>query len=192
MSDVAPAPTTPDPWSMTPAEAGARLAEMTAAASPMPALVPVTPTDASAQLDLLAKDKSFADALFSGDVAANNRFKELVTLASSADDVADAIAGRSPPVHEIQVTADGQLSRSVIDGTVSMLREAGVSDGAIAEALRGDKVSRAEFEAVRQFQRQRHGDADWRGRLLSGDYAATREFHLMSIVLSAGIKEDAA
>jgi hypothetical protein len=190
MTDPTPAPTMPDPWTMTPGEAGAWLAEMSTAASPPPPIAPETSAGARARLDMLAKDSGFATAVFSGDMAANQEFKNLTTLAAGADDVADAVAGTSSD-QPFEVTVDGQLPRRAIADFVASMRESGVSDAAIAQALRGDKVPRREFDAVRMLQRARHGDADWCKRLLSGDYTAGREHKLMSIVLSAEI-EDAA
>lgn len=177
--------TTPDPTTLTPAEATAALARMQFEASPPPPLAPATAADAARRLEILSKDKAWADRLFAGDVAANKEFKELNALAASGDDTADLIAGTATLQQPFETTIDGQLPRRVVADVVSSLRELGLSDGSIGEALNGGKFTSAELAAVKVFRNSRHGDPDWCKRLLAGDYAARREHVLLSIILSS-------
>jgi hypothetical protein len=174
---------------MTPAEAGAALAKMQADASPPPPLVPATAADARARLDILSKDKGWADRLFAGDVTANREFKDLTALAGSADDTAEAIAGTTSPQPLFETTTGGQLPRRHVNEIVASMREAGLSDGAIGEALNGGKVTRAEMAAAKAFKNMRHGDAEWVKRFLAGSYAERRENMLLSIILTSEIKD---
>jgi hypothetical protein len=177
---------------LSPAEATAKLAEMTAAANPPPPIAPSTAADARRRLDVLVADAVWGKKFTSGDAEARRTFAELTAKAAEADDVAQALDGTAPPQRVLETTVDGALPRHVVAEAVADMRAAGISDAAIAQAVRGDPVSRQEAEAVRHFQRMRHGDPEWCKRLLAGDYAATREHKLMAIVLSAPIKDGAA
>lgn len=176
---------------LSPAEATAKLAEMTAAASPPPPLAPTTATDARRRLDALSGDKAWGKLFLSGDMTARREFADLSAMVAAGDDVADAIDGKAPPP-QFETTFGGEQPRRVVNEVIADMREAGLSDAAIGEAIRGDPISKQEVEQVRQMQRMRLGDPDWCKRLLAGDYAARREHILMSIVLTAPIKQEAA
>jgi hypothetical protein len=191
MADETPA--APDVWSMTPAEVAAKLAGMDAAIHPPPPLVPQDAQDARATLERLSRDKSWADSLFNGNVATRKQFDELVAKAADADSVGDSVAGiveLSTPLFE--TTANGELPRRHVEGTIAGLRDAGLNDAAIEQAVTLPPISRSEFMAAQAFQARLHGTAEWRGRLLSGDYEATRQHNLLCVLLSSPIKEDAA
>jgi hypothetical protein len=177
---------------MTPAQATAALAALHAALHPPPPVVaPADAQDARARLDVLSRDASFANALFSGSIAARQQFDSLIAAAAGGDDVADAVAGIvEPALPLIEATAFGSLPRRAIETTIAGLRDAGLNDATIAEAINLPPVSRAEFMAVQGFQAKCHGDAEWRGRLLSGDYEARRQHTLICVVLSSPIAED--
>ena len=93
MTDTPAAPAPVDVWAMTPDEATAALAAMNAVVNPLPPLVPQDAQDARATLERLSRDKSWADALFNGNVATRKQFDELVAKAAGGDDTADAVAG---------------------------------------------------------------------------------------------------
>jgi hypothetical protein len=193
MADTPAAPAPVDPWSLTPAEAGAKLAEMQNTANLPPSVVPVDAQDAKATLERLSRDKSWAESLFNGNVATRKQFDELVAKAADADSVGDAVAGiveLSTPLFE--TTANGELPRRHVEGTIAGLRDAGLNDAAIEQAVNLPPISRSEFMAAQAFQARLHGTAEWRGRLLSGDYEATRQHNLLCVLLSSPIKEDAA
>ena len=177
-----------DPFTLTPAEAGAALAAMDAGANPSPPAVQDA-QDARARLDLLSRDATWANRLFNGDVAARKEFDDLVAASAAGDNVDDAIAGIEEPAPIFETTTGGQLPRRVVNEVIASMRDAGVSDGAIGQALRGDSFSREEVAAVTALRAKLHGDADWVKRLLSGDYAAKREHLLMSIVLSSPVSD---
>jgi hypothetical protein len=191
MTDTPTAPAPVDPWSLTPAEAGAKLAEMQNAANPPPPLIPQDAQDARATLERLSRDKSWADALFNGNVATRKQFDELVAKAASGDTVGDAVAGIvEPAVPLFETTANGELPRRHVEGTIAALRDAGLSDGAIEQAVNLPPISRTEFMAAQAFQTKLHGTAEWKNKLLSGDYEATRQHNLLCVLLSSPIKEE--
>jgi hypothetical protein len=192
MADDTPAAPAPvDVWSMTSAEVAAKLAGMDAAIHPPPPLIPQDAQDARMQLDLLSRNASWAESLLKGNVETRKQFDELVAKAAGGDDTADMVANiveLTPPLFE--TTANGELPRRHVEGTIAALRDAGLSDGAIEQAVNLPPISRTEFMAAQAFQAKLHGTAEWRSKLLSGDYEATRQHNLLCVLLSSPIKEE--
>jgi hypothetical protein len=176
---------------MTPDQATAALAAMNAVVNPPPPLIPQDAQDARATLERLSRDRSWADSLFNGNVATRKQFDELVAKAAGGDDVGDAIANIvEPAVPLFETTANGELPRRHVEGTIAALRDAGLSDGAIEQAVNLPPISRTEFMAAQAFQAKLHGTQEWRSKLLSGDYEATRQHNLLCVLLSSPIKEE--
>jgi hypothetical protein len=192
MADDTPAAPAPvDVWSMTPAEVAPKLAGMDAAIHPPPPLIPQDAQDARMQLDLLSRNASWAESLLKGNVETRKQFDELVAKAAGGDDTADMVANiveLTPPLFE--TTANGELPRRHVEGTIAALRDAGLSDGAIEQAVNLPPISRTEFMAAQAFQAKLHGTAEWRSKLLSGDYEATRQHNLLCVLLRSPIKEE--
>ena len=191
MADTPAAPAPIDPWSMTPAEVAAKLAGMDAAIHPPPPLVPQDAQDARAQLDLLSRNASWAESLFKGNVETRKQFDALVTKAASGDNVGDAVAGIVEPAAPLfETTANGELPRRHVEGTIAALRDAGLNDESISQAVTLPPISRSEFMAAQAFQAKCHGTAEWRSRLLSGDFEAVRQHNLLCVLLSSPIAEE--
>jgi hypothetical protein len=175
--------------SMSPAEATAALAAMSAASNPPPSIVPQDSQDARAQLDLLTRDPTFAQALMSGNGAAKNQFDKLVAMVSEADVVGDALANIQEQPTLVETTMDGELPSRVVREVVAGMRAFNISDGAIKEAIAGTPISAHEHAAVKALETMRHGDADWVKRLMAKDFVANREHLLMCDLLSRPIAE---
>ena len=191
MADTPAAPAPVDPWSLSPEQATAELARMDREIRPGPSLTPVDAQDARATLDLLSRNPSWAESLFNGNVATRKQFDELVAKAAGGDDTGDAVAGiveLSTPLFE--TTANGELTRRHVEGAIAGLRDAGLNDESISQAVNLPPISRAEFMAAQAFKAQCHGNAEWRGKLLSGDYEATRQHNLLAVLLSSPIAEE--
>jgi hypothetical protein len=168
---------------LSPGQASAKLAEMT----PPPPIVTATAADARARLDVLTKDQAWGKSFLDGNAEARRLFAELSAQVAAGDDVQQALDGTAPPQQVLETNINGSLSRRVVAEVVADMRANGLSDGVIWEAISGKPVSRAEFEAVKQYQRAKHGDPEWVARFLKGGYAERREHMLMSIVLSSEI-----
>ena len=176
---------------LTPAEATAKLDEMTVAyRGGPPSDKPQTPAEAKAQLDDLSKDKGWADKLMAGDVAARREFDVLTKMQADADDRLEGVLnGTAQPQMMELTTPEHPLSTRDLQSGVDGLREAGVREEVIRDFLRGEPVSKETRQLVERFQAKRHGDAEWVKKLLAGDHEANRELTTMSIVLSAPIAE---
>jgi len=155
-----------------------------------PVSAPANPVEASAQLTARTSDPAWAEKFFAGDVAARREFADLTAAVAKRDPIAEAIAGTAP-TPGIETTINGELGSRIMADVVQTFRGAGLSDGAIRQALEGQKVTKQELEAAKRFQEMRHGDAEWVKKLLSGDYAAKRESLLLSIIFSVGADEAA-
>jgi hypothetical protein len=188
MADNTPAP--PPVESMTPAEATAALAAMDAALHPQPPLKPQDTQDARARLDKLTADKSFADRLLGGDIAAKKEFEELIAASAAGDDVGDRIANIQEPAPLFETTTAGQLNRRDLASIVDTFRDGGLSNDAIEQALNGVEVSQAEYGAAKVLQSARHGDEGWRARFLKGNWAEVREQLLLNVILTSAIKHE--
>ena len=198
MPDTPAAPPA-DPWSLTtdqihsltPEQAGAALKAMDAAIHPPPSVVPQDAQDARAQLDLLSRNASWADSLFKGNVETRKQFDELVAKAAGGDDVGDAVAGIVEPVTPLfEITANGELPRRHVEAAIAGLRDSGLNDESIAQAVNLPPISRAEFMQAQALKSQLYGTAEWRSKLLSGDYEATRQHNLLCVLLSSPIAEE--
>lgn len=121
MTDTPAAPAPVDPWSLTASEATAALGAMNDAINPQPPIKPEDAQDARARLDKLTADKSFADRLLTGDIAAKKEFEKLIAAAAAGDDVGDRLANiqEPSPLFETTSSQSGQINRrdlaSIVD-----------------------------------------------------------------------------
>ena len=198
MTDT-PAPPPADPWAMTtdqiyaltPEQAGDALKAMDRAIHPPPSVVPQDAQDARQQLDLLSRNASWADSLFKGNVETRKQFDALVAKAAAANDTEDMVAGIIEPAAPLfETTGDGELPRHAVEATISGLRDSGLNDASLEQAVNLPPISRAEFMAAQALKARCHGNAEWRGKLLSGDYEATRQHNLLAVLLSSPIAQE--
>jgi hypothetical protein len=182
--------TTDQILALTPEQAGA-LKAMDRAIHPPPSVVPQDAQDARAQLDLLSRNASWAESLFKGNVETRKQFDALVAKAAAGDDTGDMLAGIvEPTLPLIETVAEGELPRRAVEATISGLRDSGLTDASIEQAINLPPISRAEHAAAVAFQARCHGSAEWRSKLLSGDYEATRQHNLLAVLLSSPIAEE--
>ena len=164
---------------------------MDAAIHPPPSVVPQDAQDARPQLDLLSRNASWADSLFKGNVETRKQFDELVAKAAGGDAVGDAVAGIVEPALPLfETTANGELPRRHVEGAIAGLRDAGLNDASIEQAVNLPPISRAEFMQAQALKSQLYGTAEFRSKLLSGDYEATRQHNLLCVLLSSPIAEE--
>jgi hypothetical protein len=177
--------------SLSPVQATARLAEMEAARRPVVADKPSTPNEARARLNALSSDKEWGAKFVSGDADAHQEFKGLTELSARADaetDRIDAVLDGKAAVPMFETTTDGELPTRHLVSAVDGLRELGISDGAVRQALEGDKVTRAEHEMAKHHREAMHSNPDWVKKFLAGEHGARRESLLLSIILSSDVE----
>jgi hypothetical protein len=148
---------------------------------------PTTPAEAATRLDALKQDATWSRSFLDGLPAQMKEYQGLRAMIDKSENVAVDMAmageymGMNTPEH-IEMM-----------GAASMLRQAGVRDEIVRDVLAGSHVvSKDEFAKVKQFKADKMTDPAWTKRLLSGDSEATREFHLMNIILTGGVEDKAA
>jgi hypothetical protein len=149
-----------------------------------PPAPPSNPAEATTRLDALKADSGWASRLTSGDVHAAKEYRELMgMIAEGGDKIGLAMAGAIAP--EVLPSEDVRI----MAGTTSALREAGVGDDVIRQALSGHQVTREEFRAVQDWRARSMKDETFVKALLSGDMEARQKMALAAIVISGGIKD---
>jgi hypothetical protein len=148
---------------------------------------PSTPAEAATRLDQLKADPTWTGAFLAGGPAQKKEFSDLHELVAKGDNIDMAMAGEFMS-GGIQ-TSDHMQNM----GAAASLREAGIRDEIIRDVLAGTHVvSKAEYEATRQWKADRMSDAEWTKRLMAGDNEANRKWKLANIILTGKIKEDSA
>jgi hypothetical protein len=143
---------------------------------------PSTPEAATTRLAELTGSTEWGQRLMSGETAARAEFDSLTRLVSGADIApsAEQLAARSERAANDRNTAD--FIRGVRE-------QVDVSDGVLAQVIGGEKVSKAEHDAAKQWLSRHSSDESWVKRLLSGDSEARKEHFLVSVILSSEIKD---
>jgi hypothetical protein len=166
---------------MSAEQATAQLEQMSVAYSA--SMAPATAGPA-AQLTRLTSSRSWAEQFFAGSVDARRQFAELTQQIANANPT-DAVLADAAPVAPTQgeLTIGDEAPIAAQRSAVDFLREAGLNNETILQALTGEPVPAYERAFVQAFQAQCHGDEDWRRRFLSGGWEEQRQALLMAIAL---------
>jgi hypothetical protein len=188
--DTAIAAMTPDIIGiMTSQEAGAKLAELSAAheRSQRPPAVESRAVTASRNLKALQKDEAWGKRLMAGDWAATRDFNALSEAISQGSAAEFAMAGEIPANH-----IDGGTGMPLEDQVkvVSDLRARGQGDKAIMELLSGVEPTAEQHQIGKRNNARRFADADWVARLAAHDPQAQSEFIVNSWAI--GCRTEAA
>jgi hypothetical protein len=183
-----------DPWSMTPQEATAALQRMSEAYESRTAPPPDKPgnaTEAKARLDHLVRDGEWGKKLEAGDADTNKEFHALTTFAAEAQpaDQLDRVLAGTAERPMIETVTDGQLSTGKLMSAVDGLREVGLSDDVIREAINGGKNSAAIHRATQELKTKLFSDPAWLKRYLDGGAAERKQATLIAIVLNSEVAE---
>jgi hypothetical protein len=157
------------------------------------ASIPATAAAASEKLGVLEGTKGWTDKLLAGDAAVTQEWNGLHERVVRGDDQAKDAALLSERVKEA-MTGD---RRSMPDAeaeqmnvTAAMLRELGIRDEVVTQALSGRDVTQAEFDVVKNWQTRAMRDPEFTKRYLTGEPEACQKMTLAAIVLSSNIKTE--
>lgn len=154
---------------------------------PDPPAPPTTPAEAATRLDTLRADSKWTEALLSGAPAQTREFHDLHRLVAKGDDVDIAIAGALQP-GGIQTSEHLEMMSGA-----EALRSLGVRDEIIKDVLTDNHtVTKAEYEATKQWKSDSMSNPEFVKLYLGGDNEARRKMTLANIILTGGIKENAA
>jgi hypothetical protein len=150
-----------------------------------PAATPASPAEAATKLETLSKNSEWASKVLTGSGPHVREFNDLIAKRSGSDKLDQVIAGTAE-VPWLETTMNGELSTYKLATTVADLRERGLDDATIKQAISGAAVSKAEFDAVKRLHEDRLGDATWTANLLKGAAKERRELTLAQVVLAGG------
>jgi uncharacterized membrane protein len=139
--------------------------------------------EARAQLAGRLADNVWGEKLTKGDPTTQREFDDLTTMASRTDDSAIALAMSGSII--------GQGPNSdvrVMAGLAGMLREIGIPEPAIAQALKGDGVSEQEYRLAEAWKTRHMKDLGFVEKYLNGDTEAREKMTMVNIIISGGIK----
>jgi hypothetical protein len=202
MTDTTTQAAPADPWTLSAAEATARLQSMKPQApaadltAPAPDVAAMTSAQARLRRDQLLKNPDFQQRYLSDSKKEVDQINDLIAkegeAAAARLDAALAHGDETAPLIP-EVTFDGALNSAKLAKVVDHLYEAGLEPSHIREAFDEDMtIDFDTYAAVLQLQQQRFGDADYVKRYLAGGAAEVREMALIHIVLGMNIEETAA
>jgi hypothetical protein len=174
---------------MSPKEAGEALARFEAASRPAPSAEPKTVNEALARRAALERDPEFLARLQRGDVASTEEFTKLNTMiAEGASPVDMAMAGLIPSGHLGETTTpENPTTVRTMALMAETYREWGLNEACVMEALEGAKHPPHIYREAMNRRAERMGDPEWTKRLLAGDFAANKEFVLLSSILAGEV-----
>ena len=154
---------------------------------------PANATEARGQLDARLADSEWGARVLHGHPEATRELRKLSAKAAETggdDVVAAVISGKAGQPGQGGMFADSQTVQMA--GVAEMFRDLGIADDVTAQFLRGDKVSAAEYQAVKNWKMTAMGDKAPGGfveRYLGGDVTAKQKMLLADSVLVNGYKE---
>lgn len=165
--------------------------QTTAAQAELPDVPPpfASADQAQARLAELQQSQEWIGRLMSGDPKARGEFDAIHQMIAGADDQVDrAIAGNADPVLG-EVAIEGELSTRQTAEAITGLRELGLRDEVVAEAIRGAVYPESVVRQAADLKRTRMSDPEWTKKFLAGSAAERREMTLMNVILSGKIAE---
>jgi hypothetical protein len=151
-----------------------------------PPAPPANATEARMRLDALTADKAWGDRFCNGDIAAKKEFSDLTSMiAGGGDDVVSA--AMSGNIGEVPSSALKMMAE-----TAGMLREVGASEPVIEQVLKGHKVTAQEYKLVEAEKARLMKSEAFVKDYMAGDPEARKRLLLCDIVISGGIREEAA
>jgi hypothetical protein len=157
------------------------------------AIATMTPGEAQAKSTELRSDAGFRGRLLTG--AGTPEFKAFQALNSKSNE-GDAhlnrIVSGTAPLPDIDVHLGSELTGHNAMQAAADLRERGIDDAIIKQALAGDGVSEAEYSAAVKLKADLLGDSDFVKKWLGGDRAAAQRMTAIHIILANGVKKAAA
>lgn len=154
---------------------------------------PPAPSSAQGRLDAFTNDPTIGAKLLAGDVDANRRFKELTEAVANSDGndrLVEIIKGANPTTPDFEFTMNGSLPTRDMVLATSWLRGAGLSDGAILEAMTGvdgrtgKPFGREDVARTKALKAACLGDPAWVARRNANAYQERWQHLLMDIIIN--------
>jgi len=130
----------------------------------------LSPSQAGERLAELSADKQWASKLLSNDGPTRREFEALSERKLAADRIEAVMDGTAQP-QPFETTRGGEISTHNIALGVESLRAIGIEDAPIRAFLQGVPVPKQDREAVDRLLTQLKADAGWVDRLMKGGVA---------------------
>lgn len=170
---------TEDISNLTPEQAGAKLAEMTAAYR---STQPVSPQD---KLTAFYGDQDKRAKLEAGDPSTRREFDELAKAAAVVQDpVAAAMAGALPEVPSSELRQMSELT--------AWLRADGFSEDVITSYLSNEPQTQAFKDEIARGKQRLLGDPEWVKKWMSGDPFCKKQMQYANMIATLPTVEKAA
>lgn len=143
-----------------------------------------------ATLDSLLADQKFTDRLLAGGLSERREFDAAIAAksAKSEGDHIDHIINGTAQAPIFQTLTGTELGVRDQMTAAAALKDTGVNDAVIRQALEGKPVSKEEYQLVKNHKADLLGDKDFVTKYLSGDRSARRTMTLVQVALAAGYK----
>jgi hypothetical protein len=165
---------TPDPWSLSSAEATAKLESMKTAP---PA------TDLAAR----SADEKWRTGVLAGNGPEVKEFHGLVEKGLGDSKLEQVLAGTAGDVPIFETVQGDQLTSWKLGRIVEQLRDDGLADDHVRELFANEPIDRATHDAARRLQQQRFSEPEYVARYLKGGAVEKREQLLIGILLGRPI-----
>jgi hypothetical protein len=155
--------------------------------------IPDTAAAAGERLATLQTDKAWTDKLLAGDAGVKQEWNGLHERVHRGDDEvkeAESLADRvvAAMTGDLRNVHDTEAEQMTV--TAGLLREIGIRDEVVMQTLSGHEVTRAEFDAVKNWKERTMRDPEFTKKYLTGDPEARQKMTLAAIVLSSNIKTE--
>jgi len=157
-----------DPFLLSPEQAAAKLAELSAAYRGPPA------DNEQARLDAFYSDPEKRQKLEAGDGATRREFDALAQAAAEADPTAAVMAGVLPEVPSSDLREMSELA--------SYLRDLGMSESLVKETISNQETTQEIRDAAVNWEKQHLSNEEFVKRYLNGDIEARRLMTACAIV----------
>jgi hypothetical protein len=98
----------------------------------------------------------------------------------------DQIIAGTVKIEPFETTTGSEISTYNAMQTAAGLREIGLTDSQIKQAMAGQPVPKAEYDMIKMLRSDRMGNTEWTAKYLKGDAQARREMALMNTVIVNG------
>jgi hypothetical protein len=151
---------------------------------PPPAAIPTDTAGAKARLDALVKDPAWAKSYWEGNPAARREFSALTQKIANGNPTQDALAAPPADNFTMETTFGGELNSRARADAVAGLREMGLDDATVTQAIDGAPVSAQEVAMAKMMKVAKLSDAAWTDRWLKGGLLERSEMTKINVILS--------
>jgi hypothetical protein len=154
---------------------------------PPPSATPTDTAGAKARLDALVKDPAWAKSYWQGNPAVRREFSELTQKIANGNPTQDALAAPPADNFTMETTFGGELNSRARADAVAGLREMGLDDATVTQAMDGAPVSAQELAMAKMLKAARMSDEAWISRYAKGGLLERAEMTKINLIISSAV-----